>query len=241
MEHAADAGLVTGERDIPEPALRVDIDPDIALFPAGPALGALEVGEDGDLAEAGHGLAPALARGEEGVAPARVHQEPGAQGALAVTVAEPRGHAVGVEDELFHGRGLEHAGALADRVVEEDLVELRAMHVEGEVRPGPSLAEGEGGLALELLVMEGDAELVEEPMGLDLVEHAQPGEDRHAVGHQRLTDLEAREDLALHHGDVETAAGEEGRGGGAPGPAAHDKDVGVVGVHSTVVVGHRCP
>ena len=124
----------------------------------------------------------------------------------------------------------------AHRVVEEDLVELRAVHVEGEVRPRPPLAEGEGGLALELLVVEGHAELVEEAVRLDLVEHAQPREDGHAVGHQRLADLEAREDLALHHGDVEPAAGEEGRGGGAAGPAAHDEDVGVVG-HASIT---RC-
>ena len=61
----------------------------------------------------------------------------------------------------------------AHRVVEEHLVELRAVHVEGEVRPRPPFAEGEGGLAIELLVVEGHAELVQEAMRLDLVEDAQ--------------------------------------------------------------------
>ncbi len=111
VEHTAHAGLVAGERDVPEPPLRKNVDAHVALFPARPALGPLEVGEDRHLAEPGHGLAPALPRGEKAVAPAGVHEEAGSQRALALRVADARGDAVGVEGHLLHGDGLEQAHA----------------------------------------------------------------------------------------------------------------------------------
>jgi len=51
------------------------VDEDVAFLAAGKAAGAAEVGEDGHLAQARPRLPLPLARGEEGVAAARVHQE----------------------------------------------------------------------------------------------------------------------------------------------------------------------
>src|SRR6185312_11927771 len=77
VQHAAHAARAVGERDIPEPARLEAEDADIALFPAGPAAAAAEVGEERHLAEPLDRAAPAVARGDERVAPARVHQEAG--------------------------------------------------------------------------------------------------------------------------------------------------------------------
>ena len=78
--------------------------------------------------------------------------------------------------------------------------------------------------------------LSRKPWALTLSSTPRRSRMRHAVGHQRLANLEAREDLALHHGDVEPAAGEKSGGGGAAGTAADHQDVGVVG-HASIT---RC-
>src|SRR5581483_5243243 len=88
VQDAADAGLVARERDVPEPALREDVEADVALRAAGEAPRPAEVGEDGHLAQPRARLALALARGQERVAAAGVDQEGGAQLALALPVGE---------------------------------------------------------------------------------------------------------------------------------------------------------
>ena len=85
-------------------------------------------------------------------------------------------------------------------------------------------------LEIQLLIVEGDAELRLEAVGLDPVEHAEALEDGHAVGHERLAHAEAGEGLALCDGHGQPSAREERGGGGAAGPPAH---------HEHVVVGAR--
>src|SRR5262249_58660284 len=57
VQHAADAREIAGERDPPEPAVWEDEEPDQALVASLPALRALEVGEESDLAQTRDGIA----------------------------------------------------------------------------------------------------------------------------------------------------------------------------------------
>src|SRR4030095_5700229 len=75
VEHAAHAGHLPGEGDVPEPAVLEDVEADVAFLAPGPAPRPAEVGEESDLAEPGNALAASQAGREEAVAPARVHPE----------------------------------------------------------------------------------------------------------------------------------------------------------------------
>jgi hypothetical protein len=82
-------------------------------------------------------------------------------------------------------------------VIEEDLVELGAVHVEREGGPRPAGLEVEGGGEAQLLIVEGGAVLHLEAVREHPVEHAQPAADVHARRDEGFADLEAREGLAL--------------------------------------------
>jgi hypothetical protein len=115
---------------------------------------------------------------------------------------------------------LAHVDAERPRAVQEDLVELRPLDLEGVaegvVRP---LAEAEGpGLRIGAPA-EGAAVLARETLALELVEDPeQPADPVHGRGEERLADLVAREGLAFeeqHPGAAHRQEGDEGRARGA--------------------------
>ena len=179
VHDAADAGEITGERNPPEPAVREDVDLDVALVAAVGALGATEMGEERDLAEVGNALAVAERGGEQGVAPARVDQEFCARRERRSVVARRHRHAVGIERHRLHAGAVADLDALLRRVVEQQRVEVPALDLEGVVRPRLAPEEIERVLGGRLLVGERGAVLRLEAVRRDGRQRAHPVEDRH--------------------------------------------------------------
>src|SRR6185436_6731638 len=95
VEDAADAREIARERYPPEPAVLEDVEADQSFVASLPARGALEVREEGNLAQARYGLAAAhVTRGEEAVAAARVDHEAGADGPRLAALSDGEGGAV---------------------------------------------------------------------------------------------------------------------------------------------------
>ena len=64
--------------------------------------------------------------------------------------------------------------------------------------------------------------------GVDLLEHAEPLEDRQIVRQQRFADVEAGVMLFLQQRDAPALLGEQGRDGRAGRSTAYDKDIALV-------------
>src|SRR5436309_356665 len=225
LEAGAHAPLVGGERDQPEPAVAEDVDPDVALEKPRLPRGALEVREEGDLAEIGDPAALAVAGGHERVAARRVHQHRRPHGRRSALAAGGDRHTIGVEGRRLHRRGLVHGDAALLGVLEQDGVELGARHLVGVVRPRLARQEVERLRAAVFLVVEAGAVLQLEAALLDRRPGAELLEQQHAGGHQRLADVEAREPLALEQRHTQPLSGEERRGARAARAAPDHDDV----------------
>src|SRR5262245_11628206 len=185
VHHASDAGHVPRERDPPEPAVLEDVDPDVALVFARPAPRAAEVREEGHLPEAGHRAPPPEARRQKGVAATGVDQEAPADLPRRSVLAHADRHAIPVEPDVLDGRRLQDRDArLAPGVIEQELVEVGARHLEAVGRPRLPVAKVEHALEPGLLVVEERAALGDETACAKLVEHPQSFEQRHVGGKQ---------------------------------------------------------
>src|SRR5262249_39332671 len=174
VQHAADARHVAPERDPPEPAILEDEDPDIALLPPRPAPRAAEMGEERHLAESWHRPAPAEARREEGVAPARVHQEARADLPGGSVLADTDVNAVRIESHLLHRCRLQQRDSpRGRRVIEQDQGELGPGPLEAVVGPRIGLPKGERVLEPRLLIVKVRAVLGDEATLANAVEHAE--------------------------------------------------------------------
>ena len=221
--HARD---VAGERDPPEPALAEDVDADVTFLEARPPRRAFVVREQRDLAEVRNARAPAVTRGQERVAPGGVHEHLRPHAEPSALAAHRQGHPAGVELRPLHRGRLEHGDAALRRVLEQHGVEFGARDLVGVVRPRLARQEVERlRRGVVVLVDEGRAVLQLKPALLDGRPGAELLQEQHGGRHQRLTDVEAREPLALEERHAQPAVGEEGCRARAARPAAHDHDV----------------
>src|SRR5262249_37358444 len=122
-------------------------------------------------------------------------------------VARPRhagvtdDHRIAVVDvDAAHGDALVHLGSRGACVVQQDLVEARALDLVRVVRLAPLLVERDPPLALSLGAPdEGATPLDHESGALDLIAYAEGVQNTEAPGNQRLADVVTRELLLLEH------------------------------------------
>ncbi len=204
--HRAHAGQGGAERDVPEPAAVEGDREDVAGVRLGQPLAALEVAEQGEAAEelrvlpfAAHPLEePALvARGVHHVR--RVRLAPGPVGVGVAHAPYP----LGVLDHVRDGAALAHHRAGPAGVPQQDLVELRALHlIRVRGRPGHAFRDGEGERPRlgRRAPAEGAAPLAGEARRRQVVrDPGQPAHPVHRRRQQRLADLVAGEELLLQH------------------------------------------
>src|SRR5262249_56537902 len=128
-----------------------------------------------------------------------------------------------IEPNVLDGRRLQDRDArLAPRVIEQELVEVGARHLEAVGWPRVPVAKVEHVLEPGFLVVEERAAFGDETACSKLVEHAQPLDQRQVRWKQRLPDMKARERLALDQPDREMGTREQRRRpGSAPAAADH--------------------
>src|SRR5690606_30855916 len=115
--------------------------------------------------------------------------------------------------------------ALRARVVEQQLVELRTLDVEGKAGAVTERALEREAVVAAVVDREVGAEL-EHADPADLIKHPEPLEDRHVHRQQRLADVEPGVPLLLQHRHLPALARQQ-RGDGRAGRATtDDEDVG---------------
>jgi hypothetical protein len=226
----ADAHEVVAQRDVPEPALALEVgDGGGAGVEPGIAFGAAVVGPEGDLVEARIAPAEAALAEEEGIAAGGVDDDAGAEfadGAVGGAGPHALHGAGGVDEQILHLGLLVDGGALGAGAVEQHLVKL----VAGDLPGGGGrvlgvLEEVERGGDLAVAADELDAVFLHEGAAVEFVENPETFEDEVAKRHQRLADVVAREFLLLEDEHVAAVLRQEGAGGGAGGAAADDDDI----------------
>ncbi len=231
LEHRAHARRAVGERNDPVPDALIDRQQDVARpVPLGPADPVVVREERRALQLRVEPARAELAR-EKGPLSRGVHD--GARPDLALLPVLRRGHHAdgppAFEEHVRDRRLLPDVGAALRRVLEQQVVEVRALDLVRHRVPvveGVLEDDGPRPALLEHVVPEERPVLLLKPRLPDLLEDAQPLEDRQAVGQERLADVEAGEPLLLQHDDAPARAREERRDGGAGGPAAdHDRVV----------------
>jgi hypothetical protein len=234
--HGADAHGAVLQRDVPEPAVVEPEERDVALEAPGPALGVGEVAvQRGARVLAVALLGVELVR-QQRVAPARVDHEARAPAGLGAVVGldfhlrAVVGRALaGVHVHAGDALLLEGARAALAGMAEQQLVELRAAHVH---RVRKALVHRLAEIEVAGMVVPGRDELravLLDADGLDLGAHAQPVEQRHVHGQQRLADVKARVLRLLDQHHVVALVRQQRGHGGARRAAADDHDVGVGG------------
>ena len=196
--------------------------------------------------EVGQSVSTPIARPQDARVAARVDEPPRLH-RLPVVEGE-RDDPVALADDGAHRAGLAHGAARPRRVVEEDLVVDRAVHLEGGAAALPRVGRGAN---LRLQVAAGKEVEVPEPLlaapavgradldgearRLDLVPDAHFVEHLADDGQLAFPDVVAREGLALEQGDLQARAvlSEQGSDGAARRPAAHDRDVDPQGATSS--------
>jgi hypothetical protein len=165
-------------------------------------------------------------------------------GALAGAVADDRAVAARVDDETrleiaidddllrireVDGRDrrlLTHVDALLLRVLQQEVVELRALHLErAAIRIAQAFVEAEAVADLPVAGDEVRAVLREVVAFEHLVGETEAVEKVVVVREERLADLKTREPFALEERYGEALLGEQGRGGAAGRPSSNDDDV----------------
>ena len=136
--------------------------------------------------------------------------------------------AVGVEVDFAHAAALDHFGALARRIADQDFVELRTAHLVG-VGHGlvPRVAELKG----RGVVVPGRNELgtpFHHADAAHLVGYAEPFQQRQIGRQQRLADMKTRVVLLFQQGHLVAAFGEQRRHGRTRRPTADDEYLAVV-------------
>ena len=229
--HRTDAHAAVPERNHPEPAVREPVHADVARVVALAPIHVEEVAEDRGAGVLHVLLLEVELSGEQRVAAGSVDEEAtGPAGVVALLVHHGR-HRVAAVREVHarHTHAFQDLGALGGAVAKQEVVEFGAADFVGVWL---SLVECEGEMEL---VVAADLEVRVEigaglldADGVDLLQHAQPLEDRQVVWQQRFADVKARVVLFLQQGDPPALLREQGRDGRAGRPAAHDKDIALV-------------
>src|SRR5690606_7933134 len=197
---------------------------------AGPPLHSAEMAEDRRrLVLAALALELELAA-QEGVAAARIDHVARPHGELRAIRGdgfETLRTAIGAEGDRFHPHAVARVHAVGARVLEQQLVELRAPHLEGVVaRQAQALGEAEHvGLGVRVGHGEIGAGLAHADRA-HLLQHPEPLQDRQVHRQQGLADVEAGMDVLLQHQHLPAAPGQQGGGGAASRAAADHQHVG---------------
>ena len=132
--------------------------------------------------------------------------------------------AVAFEDDFEHAGAAMDFDALLRGVVEQELIELRPLHVPRAAALARVVPrEQKRRRLLAAAADELHADLFDERALLQAFEHAQPLEHPIRLGHQRFADLAARLDVALQEQRAITGVGHQRRRRRATRPAAdHD-------------------
>jgi hypothetical protein len=133
--------------------------------------------------------------------------------------------AVGVEENFAHAAAFERLRAARGRVVEQDLVHLRAPHLPCKRhRFVPGVGESDARGVFVVGRDEFGAELAHAD-ALDLLAHTELVEQRDVGRQQRFADVKARVTRLLDHHHAAAFAGQYGGGGGSSRAAADNEDV----------------
>ena len=114
-------------------------------------------------------------------------------------------------------------------VVVQHLVEVLAPHLIGVRRAAAERAGKWIGVVAAFVVRFEIRARLEHPHRADLVQHAEPLEQRKIHGQQRLADVKARVMRLFERNDLVAAPGQQGCSGAARGAAADDRDVAMLG------------
>ena len=165
--------------------------------------------------------------GQERVPPGRIDHEAGAPVPRAAVFhrAAGRGAAAGDEIERGNPAALDHPGALGRRILQQDMVEIRAADLEGIIHALlPALAEFQQARLRVVGRDEFDAEL-RHADAFDSLAHAQLVEQGHVERQQGFADVKPWMLVLVDQHDALAAFRQQGRNGRSGGAPADDQNV----------------
>ena len=233
VDHRADAAHAGVQRNLPEPAVLVGLDEDVAVVGRVEMRCAAVVAVDREVLEERVPLLELKLAAENRRLPAGVDHEARRDPARRAIVQEAdRGRPLALELDIKHLMAFAHVDTVGARVVEQNLVELRAHHLE---RGGALLGVVGEVPAPRIGVFAPDqrrAALGDEAGRLDRRHRAELFEHRNAGGQQRLADMLTRKRGALEQRHAEALIGEQRRAGGPARTAADHQHIAGLGHRS---------